>query len=109
MAARFVATERSVGDLKLTGRKKGSRMVRVFSTKDRSKAIFESFPNDIKPFTNALEKMRHDLHLKHPLLVLKNIAGKADDVHLAGSHYRVAAVQLLQLVFDASGYELEVL
>ncbi len=83
-------------------------MIRIHRIADRSKPIFESSPNDITPFTHALDKLKKFIHIQHADLVLKDIAAKADDVHLAGSHYQVAAQQLLILVFKASGYEMEV-
>lgn len=82
-------------------------MVQVYRTTDRSKPFFVSSPTDATPYTNALQKLRYNLKLKHPMLVLKDIAEKAEDVHLAGSHYQESARQLLQLVFKASGYDLE--
>lgn len=84
-------------------------MIRIYRSTDRSKPIFESSPNDIAPYTHALEKLKKFIHIQHADLVLNDIAKKADDVHLAGSHYQVAAQQLLVLVFKASGYDLEAL
>ena len=82
-------------------------MIRVYRINDPNKVIFQSDSRDKTPYRSAVDRMRHFLKMRFPLLALKAAIEQADDKHLEGSDYETAARQLIHLVFRASGYDLQ--